>query len=88
VAAFIAMFFTRQFPLLSPFVMWSFRIYVGCFVAFILGAILFSVLYGARDVFRLYLDTITIGRFGFLGRVLWAILFIIAFIISLFLARW
>jgi hypothetical protein len=88
VAAFIGMFLTKQFPLLNPFVMWSFRIFIGCFVAFIVGAVVFSVVYGARNIFRLYLDTIASERYGLLGRVFWAILFLIAFVFSLFLARW
>ena len=88
VAAFISMFLTKQFPFLNPFVMWSFRIYIGCYVAFIVGAVVFSILYGARNVFRLYLDTIAIGRFGLLGRMFWAMLFLIALVVSLFLTRW
>jgi hypothetical protein len=87
-AAFICMFFTEQFPFLKPVVMWTFRVYAGSFIALILGAILFSVLYGARSAVRIYSEVMKMGRFGIIGRMLWAIWFVIAFVIALSLKRW
>jgi len=36
-SAFIAMFFEGRFQFLHPFVLWTFRIYLGIFVAFLIG---------------------------------------------------
>jgi hypothetical protein len=87
-ASFICMFFTEQFPFLKSVVTWTFRIYASIFIAFILGLVLFSVLYGAREAVRMYLDTMKTWQFGLFGRVLWAIWFAISFVIALLLMRW
>ena len=88
VAALVGMFLSEQLPVLRPFVMWSFRLAVGVFVAFIASAVFVSFVLGVRNVWRLYSDMMAIVRPGIFGQIAWAMAFAVAFVISLWFVRW
>ena len=87
-SAFGSMFLTKRYPALHPFVWWTFAIWAGLFVAGVVGFILFSIGYGAVATFGMYRGAMEAGRIGKVGRVLFGIYFIIAFIVALLFTRW
>lgn len=50
--------------------------------------VLWSIAYGARETYRMYRDAMELNAVGKMGRFLWGIYFIIAFIVAIFLTRW
>ncbi len=86
-AAFIGMFFTDSHPALKPYVMWTLRIYLSLFLAFIAGIVLYSIAMGAKAAYSIWTEVVRHGEFGIVGRTLWAIYFLIAFVIAVALTR-
>src|SRR5712664_4209421 len=76
-SAFIAMFFVKKYPAIEPYVGWSFRLFAAIFVCFILGIVVYSIGYGARETYGLYRFTLHTTKAGWLGRILWAIVFVL-----------
>lgn len=83
-----SMFLAKRIPLLEPFAKWTIRIFIGSFVLFIAGAVIFSIIFGARAILKLYIESIVIGGFGLFGRIVLAALFIFVFGIALLRVRW
>jgi hypothetical protein len=51
--AFGAMFFTKQHPLLDPFVTWTIRLYFGLFIGFVIAIVIVAPgVYAAKELFE------------------------------------
>ena len=87
-SAIIAMFLGKYSPLLSSYALWSCRVLVGLAVALLLGFIVYSIGFGARETFKLYREVVSALKPGLFGRVALAICFAVAFIIALCFVRW
>jgi hypothetical protein len=87
-SAFVAMFLSDRYPVLHPFVWWTFAVCAGVFFAAVLSFILFSIGYGAVETLRMYRYAVEVGRLGKVGRFFLAVYFAVAFAVALFFVRW
>jgi hypothetical protein len=83
----VAAFFKKKYPVLDGYVTWSLCICAGFFVAWIVGWLLYSIGSGAFQTLTIYRDLMNSGKVGLIGRVLWAIFFLLSFLVALCFIR-
>ncbi len=85
-AALALIFAGEHYPGLKPYARWGAIAFVAPIVLFIVGAGLFALVKGTADSVSLYRRVAT--QSDWVGRIVLAILFIIAYILALLRVRW